>query len=252
MQKHIIKAITKDYKNGCSLRKLRDKYGYEINTLHYNLKKKNVLRTIKIVRSVRNNSLLIGLFIGLWAGDGSKFREKWMYTVKIHLNKNDKELIKLIKKLMLRLFDINVNLSTEKNNNKGTIRFRSRFIYDFIDLYLSYKEYKTLTVRLKNVNKYPKNFLRGFLLGATLSDGYIKKRFVYTSISKNLIRDIDLILKKFNYNAAVYKQDNHRKHRLYNLVLNPSQTVNFKDFLNKVIRECNSNKSIEQLKGYNQ
>ncbi len=251
----LIKQFTKDYENGSSLRKLNRIYNIGTSSLYYHLSKRGVIRKIRLVKFVKNDdSFLIGSFIGLWAGDGSKFRDKWMYTIKIHMNKNDHDLLRFIEELMFKLFDKKFNYYPENINNKATIRFRSRFIYDFIDRYLIYRNNKTLTVQLKkSLKEYDNNFLKGFLLGLILSDGYIKDKFILDSISKNLVNNLNLVLKKFNYYPKIYQRrpSSYGKHLLYRLVLNRKQTLKLKSFLNKVILESGFNSDLNRLKNYN-
>ena len=251
----ILDEIISEYKKGLSLRNLARKYNYNWNSIYYHLNKIGIIRRIKSIKHIKNDDkLLIGAFLGFWAGDGSKFMDGWKYTIKLHFNKNNTKLFSFINILTLNLFDKKVRLITEKGTNKGVIRIYSKFVYKFIDDYLSYERNKTLTIRLKyNMSKYSYNFLRGFLLGLVLSDGYIKKQFKFTSISKKLINNLYFVLKKLKYQPKIhiYPLHSYEKYNCYNLTLNTEQTTKFKEFLNNIIIDCKLSSNIQDLKGYN-
>ncbi len=254
MKEKILEDIIKDYKSGSSLRKLKDKYNYSVGNLHYHLKKKNVLRNNGIVHSIKSdNQLLIGAFIGLWAGDGSKFIDRSAHTIKVHINKNQEELIQFIENMIFELFFKKISHTAEEKTNQCTIRFFSKFIYNFIDEYLDYRKNKKLTVKLKkNLNDLDEFFLKGFLLGVTLSDGYFKDRFVFSSISKGLIRDVFLILCKFGFDPRITIQDRSKYgwYEINRLYLIYKESGLFKSFLNDAIACCGSDANIDSLKGY--
>ncbi|MEK6835145.1 MAG: hypothetical protein AABX61_02680, partial [Nanoarchaeota archaeon] len=93
MNRDLIENAIQDYKNGNSLRQLNSKYNINISLLYYHLNKAGIIRKHNIVKSIKNNNeILIGILIGIWSGDGSKFIDRHAYTIKIHLNKNDIEL----------------------------------------------------------------------------------------------------------------------------------------------------------------
>ncbi len=256
MQEEVLQSIISDYSTGHSLRKLRDKYRYSIGNLHYHLDKAGLLRKNNIVKCLRvYDTLAIGIFIGLWAGDGSKFRDGPSYTVKIHMNKKDVVLLEFIRDWILRLFAKKFRYVAEKETNRGLIVFSSKFIYNFLDDYLAYEDNKTLTVCLKDkLSFYSIDFLRGFVLGLTLSDGYIKERFVFTSISKRLAKNAFSILKIFGFEPCVYFHGPGRygKHNQFRIVLNKEQTRLFKIFLQNAINSYGFDATLDQLKSYPQ
>lgn len=240
MEKDILKKIISDYENRYSLRKLSKKYGYSVGNLHYHLTKINIIRKNNIIKAVNIfDEFLIGIFIGLWAGDGSKFIDRGRYSIKFHLNKNDNNLINFIKELMLKLFNKNIRATLEKETNRATIIFYSKFIYNFIDDYVSYGENKTLTVRLKrDISNYSINFLKGFLVGMCLSDGYLKEKYILNLTSYELIKNNYEVLDNFNFESKIYLQ-NREKYgwsTLYSLKLNRLITISFIAFLNNAIK----------------
>ena len=60
--------------------------------------KQNIIRCLKT-----NDDVLIGLYCGIWAGDGTQYYDKG-YRVKICLDSRNQELIDFVKKLLLDLF----------------------------------------------------------------------------------------------------------------------------------------------------
>ena len=240
MDKKILNHITKDYKDGFSLRFLSKKYNLGITTIYYNLKKIDVIRKNNIIKSLNNfDEFLIGTFIGFWAGDGSKFIDRGRYCIKFHLNKNDNNLIKFITELILNIFNKKINVVLEKDTNRATIIFYSKFIYYFIEEYVSYEENKTLTVRLKyNIINHSINFLKGFIVGMCLSDGYLKEKYILNLTSYELIKNNYEILNKFNFDSKIYSQNREKYgwNTLYSLRLNRETTISFKNCLNDFIQ----------------
>src|SRR3989344_7901460 len=115
MQEEILQNIIHDYSDGYSLRNLKDKYSYSIGNLHYHLDKAGLLRKNNIIRSLRTNDpLAIGIFVGIWAGDGSKFKDGYSHTVKIHMNKNDTFLLEFLDSLISGIFGKNFRYVSEK------------------------------------------------------------------------------------------------------------------------------------------
>lgn len=198
MHKSILKKIIRDYKNGYSFKKLNKKYNYSVGNLYYHLNKTSFIRKNNIVKQLKNNNqLLIGIFIGIWMGDGSKFKDRWSYVIKIHLDKRDILLTNFIKEILLNLFDKTCRVVLEKESNRGTIIMNSKFIYDFIDKYTLYQENKTLTIKLKRrTSKYNQDFMNGILIGLILSDGFMKGRLIFNTISKELSKVMYNMLKE--------------------------------------------------------
>ena len=250
-------GILKEYTKGYSIRSLSKKYGCPRSTLRYHLVKNNILRLNKkpeIIKKVKkHNHLMIGTLIGLWAGDGSKFKDRWCYIIKIHLHKNDKGLANMIKRLLHTIFDKNSRFVSEKTNNKAVVITISKFIYEFIDKYVVYGKNKTLTVKLRNDTfSYSKRFLKGFLLGITLSDGYIKERFVLNVISHPLIMNVYGIFTKLGYHPRIACQ-NRRKygwHNLYSISLSRKETVKLKNLLNQTLRNLGIEDNLDLIKNY--
>ncbi len=254
MHEMILEKIIKDYKNGDSLKKLKTKYDYSIGNLYYHLNKRSLMRKNNIIKFLKNNDQLsIGILIGIWMGDGSKFKDKWSYVIKIHLDKRDTLLINFIKNILLIVFGKTCRVVLEEESNRGIMIMNSKFIYDFIDKYTAYKENKTLTIKLKrNINQYNNDFIRGVMVGLTLSDGYIKDRFVFNTISKRLASNVYNIFKKYSYNPAISHQP-RKKYGWYDLQrvsLNKKETLLFRSVINDILTKYGSSYTIDSLKRY--
>lgn len=189
MKSKLTKKLSKLYKKGYSLSQLSKKFNIPKSTIYYNLDKLNIIRKKNPIKSIKKiDDYLIGTFLGFWAGDGSKFYDKG-YIVKLHLDKNKKQLVQFLKSLLNNLFNKKISVYND-GGNRISLDIFSKFVFDFIDEYVTYEENKTATIRLKN-KEYSKKFLDGFILGLILSDGYLKnKNIVFTTISKNLANDI--------------------------------------------------------------
>ena len=110
------------------------------------------------------------------------------YTVKICSNKRQKKLNKFIQEVISGLFGKNTCLINEKNTNRAYIKFSSKFIYYFIFDYVKIVGNKTRTVRLKNdIETYSTEFLKGVLLGLSLSDGHLDKSICLMLFQKNCL-----------------------------------------------------------------
>lgn len=244
--------IKGEYINGKSLNYLSNKHKINKSTLYYRLNKIGIIRRHNIIKKLKTkDELLIGLFIGLWAGDGSKFMDNGNYIIKIHLHKENIYEIRLIKRLLLNLFNKRCKLCLD-GGNRASIKISSKFIYQFLNKYLNYeKGNKTKTVSLKeNTKDYSKRFKEGYLLGLTISDGCIKNRFHHNSISKNLIENLGDILKeyKIRYNSYIHRRDKYRWQDLHQIYTNKYETEKIKSILNKSLYKIGENQTIEFFK----
>lgn len=151
------------------------------------------------------NEFLIGLYVGAWCGDGTQYLDRG-YRIKICCHSDDKELIKFIQELLLKLFNKKTHILYEKRH-RASVRFNSKFIYKFIHNYVEFTGIKTHSIGLKNeINEYTDEFLKGFLLGALLTDGYLKDRFRFNVTSKKFAENIFQILQKFGFMPRYYIQ----------------------------------------------
>lgn len=247
MKSELKTTIASDYSGGMSLSDLSKKYKIPKRTIHYNLTKLEIIRKKSPIKKISTRSnLLIGAFIGIWAGDGSKFYYNG-YTIKIHLNKQNKNLIRFCQHILINLFGKKFRVNND-GGNRVSIRIFSKFVFDFIDKFCYYKvENKTYTIRLKRV-QHKNSFLRGFLLGLILSDGYIKgNSCIFTSISKGLIKNAEFSFNNFGFKPRFYKFKNRNWKPVYRLKLTSKETIKFRLFLSKILKDLNWSFDIETV-----
>ncbi len=245
-------SIVCDYESGYSLKDLSEKYGYCKGNLHYHLNKINVLRKNSLVKVLcLKDDKIIGIFVGLWMGDGSKFMDKGAYAIRIHLDKRRESLAKLIQDMLYRLFKKEHVRFVHQEGNRAMIRFFSKFIYNFIDEYVSYESNKCLTIRLKKqLTNYSLEFLQGLLVGLMLSDGYFKREFVFSSISLALGVQMMFLLRKFGFSPRIGRTVKDRPHPLYRVRLIKKEMLICKDDMNALLIKSYFDADMDELKGY--
>jgi len=258
MKTELQKEICEIYKSGDSIRTISRKYSIPKSTIYDNLNIFDIVRKhAKIIDMKDRSQLAIGTLVGLWAGDGSRYIDKnGRFTVKIHLSKNDRNLIEFIKFLYGKLFGKEPKLySSNRNGNSASLKIDSKFIYYFFDKYLSYdpKGRKVYTVKLKaSIDRYPRGFLKGFLLGLVLSDGYLKDCFCFATVSKGLAENIIEILNVFNYKIYCYLFNNRNVignwKPLYNIKIERGKVTDIKTFLNDILRDLKIERSFSEIK----
>jgi hypothetical protein len=253
MEELILNNLVKDYKLHSSIRYLSKKYDISKSTIYYNLSNLNIIKRQNIITCLKNkDELLIGVFIGLWIGDGSKFIDNNRYIIKFHFHKDNTNLANFIQKILYSLFGINARVYYD-GGNKASIKIFSKFIYYFIDNYVNYKNNKTLTVHLKDkIYNYTNEFLDGLLLGFVLSDGSISNNtFTYSTISEKLTEDIKDILTVSNFNTIRHYVHNRRKygwHDLNQISLNKNETKIIINKMNYTLIKLNCPNTLLELK----
>ena len=245
-----IQALCEAYRNTSSLRDVGRKFSRSQNTVRkyvskfYKIKTKNIVTNIKT-----NNKLLMGLYVGLWLGDGTQYFDRRSYVVKICGNKNDKLLNKTIYDLIYKLFGKKAYLIEEKNTNRAYIRFHSKFIFHYIYNYVRLNGNKTYSVKLKrNPNSYANNFLKGCLLGLALSDGSLKKKFIFSVASKGLALNMQKILFRFRFKPYMMVQKRQGKAKSYIVYLSPKESCRLQEFLSTIIYDIGYEYSFKELK----
>ena len=196
------------YRRYGSLREISRQTGRSVNTIKKYLLPLVKLNLKNIVNSANlSDDILLGTYVGIWMGDGTQYRDR-SYTVKICSHKLQPLYNSFIQALIYRLFGKDTCLIEEKDTNRAYIKFRSKFIYYFILDYVYFGKNKTKTVRLKrDLDFYSKKFLKGVLLGLSLSDGHLGKKYHFNVISKELSRNASSILHKLGYNPRKYVHD---------------------------------------------
>lgn len=250
----LIKEFSNLYKNGHPLRAVAKKYSVSPNTVKKYLQNNGVMvRCKNIVYDLKkNDELLIGLYIGIWAGDGTQFLDKG-YKIKICCDRRNKDLTQYFQKIICNLFDKQTRIVLEKTDNRSYIVFKSKFIYSFVYKFLDFNEDKTYSVCLNNsLSTYSDQFINGFFLGLMLTDGYLKTKFYFNSISIGLAQNVSDILKKFDMSPEVYVH-NREKYgwRDLNMVrLNRKESSKALCLLDRIIEETGDRRSFSALKGY--
>jgi len=141
----------------------------------------------------------------------------------------------------------------KEERHRGIIKFHSKFIYDFVSEWLSFGKNKTLTVRLKNsLNFYSAEFLQGFILGLALTDGYLKNKFIFTTISENLANNVINILRESGFTPRLYvhKRKRYGWHDLFMISLKKAESKNLLDIFDDSLRKINYSQGFIFLKGY--
>ena len=208
-------------------------------------RKQNLVYNLK-----SNNQTLIGLYVGIWAGDGTQFYDKG-YTIKICCHSENKKLIKFYKFVLSELFGKTVMHVANDKGFRAVLRFYSKFIYNFIYGYICYNGKKTYTVRLKNnIDNHSKEFLEGFMLGLILTDGYLKNKFYFNVTSRRLAKNAFNILEKWNFNPSLYVHDRtkYKWKDLYMVRLNKKESQRLEHILNLILKRLQYNESFTNLK----
>lgn len=246
-----INKFLKLYNKYSSLRKVGNLSGRSVNTVKRHLKGKVNFNVKNIVTKLNSaDNLLVGTYVGLWMGDGTQFYEK-RYTVKFCCNKKQTRLNEFIQLVVLKLFNKQSNLILENDTNRAYIKFYSKFIYHFIDDYVTIKEGKTFSVRLKkDTEEYPPEFLKGALLGLSLSDGYLKDRFQFNVVSNDLSDNLSDILRKFNFNPHKYTHNREKWgwKDLHMISLNRRESQLLLRLLNRTVKKIDSSSNFLKLK----
>ena len=246
-----ISLVEENYLKHNSLRKVSRLLHFSPNTVKKYVFKKMKVKTHNIVKNIRlNDERLIGAYIGIWMGDGTQYLDNG-YRIKICCNKRNEKLNKFIQEMLIKLFGKSSELIRVSGTNQAYIRFKSKFIFEFVYRYAQFSHNKTQTVRLKEkINSYSKEFLEGCLLGLVLTDGYLKKIFHFNVISAGLATNVMDMLKESGLNPScyIYQRAKYGWKDLYIIRLNVNESRKLKSFLDETIKEVGCKYSFEELK----
>ncbi len=234
-----------------SLRVLNLLTGIPISTLWYQLNNAGALKKQGLVHKIyTNNDLLLGLYIGFWAGDGSRFIDSGTYVTKFYFDKRQEELINYIDHVNCVLFKKKGIVQKDKRNNRASLKLYSKFIYFFPENYLNFSKEKSASVHLKK--EFSRDFSDGYLLGLSLSDGYLKNNFKFNTISDKLANNVLIALKQKGYNPKRYTTNRSRYNwkDLHSVYLNVAESRALLEELNSLLKYTGSIYSFDQLKGY--
>lgn len=222
------------------------------NTVKKYVSLKMAVKTQNIVKYLcSNNQRLIGVYVGIWMGDGTQYYEN-RYTIKICSNKDDKYLNSFIQDIIYMLFRKKTTLIEESLTKRACIIFWSKFIFNFIYSYVVHdSKKKTYSVQLKEkIESYNSDFLEGCLLGLALTDGYLKSKFLFNVTSGNLAENMKDILIKFAFNPSVYihKREKYGWKNLYMVKLNTEESKRLGSFLDQILIKIGYSLSFQELK----
>lgn len=216
-------------RQGKSLNQISKKLNIGKTTIYYHMRQL-VGRKIKQITIDRSSEEKIGEFVGLFAGDGSYFFEKrkYLHQIRIHLNKNEKEIIKHYKKIIEDIFHKSPNLYYTKS--LVILEIKSKVVIDFLKCYLEWRKKKTFTVELKDYKKLSVHFIKGFLRGLIDSDGYVRqnrREIYFGTTSFGLNKNFTDSLKLMNFNFKCYTQVRQNRHIFYKTRLSNQEVIKF-------------------------
>ena len=114
-----INEFLKLYEKFGSLRKVSRLTGRSVNTIKKYITGKIPVKLCPRVLNVNStNNLLIGVYVGLWMGDGTQYYDN-SYVVKFCSNKQQNNLNLFIKDIILKLFNKQSWLIKDKNTNRA-------------------------------------------------------------------------------------------------------------------------------------
>ncbi len=252
LNKDIIERIVTQYRHGNSLRIIAQKYCIGLGSAHKYISESGIMHKLNIVKELHSrDERLIGVYIGLWMGDGTQYLDKG-YLIKICCNKENNLLNEFIQTVIYNLFGKKTRLNKISLTKQAYILYKSKFIFDFVYSYVKHEEkQKTYTIQLlKNIYAYGSKFLEGCLLGLILSDGYLKHRFSFNVISKNLAKNMSDILITFGFHPKIYiqRREKYGWKDLHMVSLNVAESKKLQLFLDEILKKLNCTYSFQELK----
>jgi len=240
------------YKLHGSLRAVSRFHCRSINTVKKYVSEYTGVKIQNIVKELATkDERLIGLYVGLWLGDGTQYFDR-SYTIKICCHKENHILHHFIQDIIYKIFRKKTYLVQEKSKKSTLIKFHSKFIFNFIyDYVIIDGRIKTHSVRLKQkINTYSQEFIEGCLLGLILSDGYLKNTFHFNVTSKGLSDNMRDILHRLGFNSKIYIH-NRKKWNWKNLnmlSISKKETEKLEEFINEILRKITYKYSFNELK----
>lgn len=222
-------------KSNFSLNKISKKLLLSKSTIYYWYRKDWSIKYPKIkINSVNQENM--GEFLGLFAGDGNYTKDKsYRHQIRIFLNAKDKFYISQAIELIYRLCNKMPWAYTIESDNVTILRILSKDLINFIKIYLEWDKNKTKTIRLAN-RSFTRTFKTGFLRGLIDSDGYIDQQngiAVYSTISRKLANNIEILLSEFKISYKRYLYEDKRGNR--SPIIRIRISKDFKKFI-KIVR----------------
>lgn len=222
-------------KQGISINKIRALTGFNKSTIYYHYKRLFGKKIPQVDICFKSDTEL-GEFLGIFAGDGSFFKnpKTYHYTISIAIGHYEKGYIRHLKQKLPEWFNKKPYIFYQKHNGKASciiFIYRSKKIYDTIRNYLEWNGKKTYSIRLRGLDLKKREFNRGFVRGLVDTDGNFyspKRRLSISSVSEKLIDQIEEIL---IHNCSLfpkrfcYKKKNRAM--LYTVALNGENAKKF-------------------------
>jgi len=158
-----------------------------------------------------------GYITGFFAGDGSTTNLPHR-VLRFHLNKLKEYHLAQYLASLLEKASLRPHLELPSNGNVVIVRVYSKALYIMVRQYLDWEDYrKTYTVRLRQIDDLPPEFIQGFIGGLADSDGGVvssKRWYQFASVSDELIKQLNNILTSLgirtNERTYVSKRGNRR------------------------------------------
>lgn len=154
-----------------------------------------------------------GLLIGLFVGDGfftttykSKGIKNKRKSVGFIWSKNDNDIFKLVKNKYYELTGNNFNyIRNRSKSNCFETRIGNKEFYDWL-ISFGFTDSKYIVPKKCFTNRV---FAAGFIAGLLGADGYVSKnngKIIFTTISKNIVKDLQILLSAFGVYSSYIKQ----------------------------------------------
>lgn len=233
LSSHERHLIRKFYKKGYTITKISHKLNHAPSTVWRHLSGiENRITPVKFNKYLYSE---IGEFMGAFAGDGSLDLSSGSYKIKITLNEKEGEYAKYLVNIIHMVFNKNSNIWHFRKEHTLRLTVNGKKLIKIINKFLYFGKDKTHTIRLrKRINYYNKEFLKGYIRGLISTDGYINNskslRIQYSSVSKNLAKNLYDILIALGISARFYKQiresNNNKKWKIYRVEINKLVDIN--------------------------
>jgi len=201
-------------------------------TIYYHFRKIRG-KTISPVEVRLKDDVLLGEFIGLFAGDGSYYKmPNYKYTIRLHFNKTEDNYVRLlIDQVLVHLFGKPPMIFQQEN--RINLCYYSKNIYSLILDFLKWNsnEPKTYSVGLRTFN-HSRNFYIGFVRGSVDSDGHISPKSIsFATVSPELKCSIEFALTslEFDFRTHLYKEKRMNRRDIYHISLFSKDFERFHD-----------------------
>ena len=211
------RKMTSLLKKGKSLDEISKITGLGKTTIYYHYRKYYKKKT-KPVRISRNDSELLGEFLGVIAGDGYINVDKtYHHRVRIFLNISEEEYASKLTEMITNFLGKPPHRYVHLKGNCIQLSILSREVCNLIREYLDWESKghrsKSRSVKLKKIESDDK-FKIGFLRGCVDTDGYINKnRIQFSTASKGLCDNTENFLRSLGISFSTYTYQDRRPNR---------------------------------------